>query len=884
MKTWIKLTYAACLGTLAWTPSLMAQNNKGLQLPADARKAPAVVVPKDTVTLSYLDTLVNLPVAANCDYTLQPEFPEGTSPWFTVSKESDNRVRLLSQYGYNTDDRFATLRFNLPGGTSNAIVVRQTRNRAAAALHGDMKLTVVSASANQQQSGEGIEKTYDGNTSTIYHSPYSEKTQFPVTLTYTLNTDRVDYLVYTPRQDGGANGNFGHVTILYSTQDEPNNYTEVRSMDFGQSSSTTLVTFSDPLQNVAKIRFSIDDGYNNYASCAEMEFFQTNQTETEECRQYFTDPLCTQLKPGITAEVMDSIANPFAKMLVACFEPYENIQTLATRLKTSTYNRYENPTGIFFEPGEPVGIFVDGLGEGSASLIIKDFESEEQPESTYALHDGLNVIDPRNVGHGYVSYYSDNWQQLPDIRMHFVMAKVNGYFDLERGDTDEYWQQLLAKYWQQLLANKTSGILDIRTPRVQAALPKDKLLKNTPKRGRDLATNYENLVTLEHQLMGLQQYGVEPKNRQFVYVNYTGGIFAGGLGASCYYDGIDDWCKADIPDEGWWGLAHELGHVNQVRPGLKWLGTSEVTNNIHSAWVQFKLGQGWYRLESEVTGINDYSGMQGGRFNAYLESGVRKGQQWLLQEGPDKQDGDNTTVEKVDYDGNPTGETVTVKARGGDFFVRLAPMWQLQLYCHQAGYSPDIYAKLSQAVRNMDDSQMTDGQLQINFMKMVCDTTGMNFLPFFETAGMLKPIAEYIADYGSNWMMISQEMIDELKSYVKEKEYPEPEAAVNFISAYNWQTYRDRASVKGTLNSGCTPQSQNNRTYIRVDHNIWQNVVAFKTYDADGNLLRITGIGLGCPDTSHPYTLVLWPQTGTEKAAYINAVAWDGTETECYRP
>ena len=36
-------------------------------------------------------------------------------------------------------------------------------------------------------------------------------------------------------------------------------------------------------------------------------------------------------------------------------------------------------------------------------------------------------------------------------------------------------------------------------------------------------------------------------------------------------------------------------------------------------------GNGYHRLEDEVTGIDDYSGMRGGRFQVYLEEGVRKG-------------------------------------------------------------------------------------------------------------------------------------------------------------------------------------------------------------------------------------------------------------------
>ena len=38
-----------------------------------------------------------------------------------------------------------------------------------------------------------------------------------------------------------------------------------------------------------------------------------------------------------------------------------------------------------------------------------------------------------------------------------------------------------------------------------------------------------------------------------------------------------------------WGPAHELGHIHQTRPGLKWHGMTEVTNNITAIYVQTKV-------------------------------------------------------------------------------------------------------------------------------------------------------------------------------------------------------------------------------------------------------------------------------------------------------
>ena len=47
-----------------------------------------------------------------------------------------------------------------------------------------------------------------------------------------------------------------------------------------------------------------------------------------------------------------------------------------------------------------------------------------------------------------------------------------------------------------------------------------------------------------------------------------------------------------------WVIGHEFGHVNQVRPGLKWHGTTEITNNIQAAWIQYLLRpEGPFRIE-----------------------------------------------------------------------------------------------------------------------------------------------------------------------------------------------------------------------------------------------------------------------------------------------
>ena len=878
-----------------------AQSDKNLQLPPDDTKAPAVILPADTVTVSYLDTLVNIPVASNCDYTLRASFPKGTEPWFTYKKQKAQRVRLVSSFSYENTERYAQLHFDMPDGNSRNLTVRQAPNQSANTLTGDEQLGISSATASKAQPGYGIEKSYDGSTSTTYESPWSSN-QLPVTLTYTLKGyQHVDYLVYVPRIDGNINGNFGRVTVEYTTRNAPQTFTKLGDFDFKESATASQVRFGENgIDDVQKVRITVNSGGNGYATVSEMRFFAHNRAEQAAFADYFEDALCTKLKSGIDQNSLKKIAHPFVKSLVSTllrgnyptkyrvgeFEPYRSISSLAGELKTSGYNPYENPTGIYFKAGQKVAVFVEGLGDDGASLVIKNFgqtyEGEPQSESAYPLSNGVNIITPANRGNGYISYYTDN-AAAPNIRIHFAMADVNGYFDLERGDTNEDWKALLA--------NACSDIIDMRTKRIQVAYPTARFKQYCPNNGVELALISDSVIYREREILGLVHYNKEPKNRQFARVVWGGFMFADGTGAAAHDNSIEGWMNPDRNAFGYWGIAHELGHVNQVRPGLKWVGCGETTNNIYAAWVQFSMGGGWNRLEDENSGVDDYGGdafgwTKGGRFNVNLELGVRQGIAWQLQDGPDYHGGafEDRTVRNEDYNGHTLPTDTTVKFRNFDHFVKLVPFWQLQLYCHQAGYSPNIYAKVIEAIRNTDYTGMSNGQIQLHFIRLVCDSSRTNFLPFFEKSGMLRPINAFIADYSSEWLKISPKMIQDLKDYVKAKGYPTPEAEVNYISSHNWKTYADKLPLEGTLNQGCSVVSRGNVSRIQISHEAWRNVAAFETYDADGNLLRISMQGLGGPQNGNTYTQVLWPQTSKEKAVYIMAVGWNGTRMKCYEP
>ena len=166
-------------------------------------------------------------------------------------------------------------------------------------------------------------------------------------------------------------------------------------------------------------------------------------------------------------------------------------------------------------------------------------------------------------------------------------------------------------------------------------------------------------------------------------------------------------------------------------------------------------------------------------------------------------------------------------------------------------------------------------------MKLACDSAKIDLLPFFEKAGMLLPINAYIEDYNAGWNIITEEMIANLKAYVKEQGYPAFTEEINYINGHNYPIYRDclKLEVPEEIGEGCSL----NNNKVKVLHSAVKNAVAYETYNNKGELLRITMYGLGSDD-QHSYTQVLYPKSSdpATTSAYIMAVGYDGKRIKIY--
>lgn len=89
----------------------------------------------------------------------------------------------------------------------------------------------------------------------------------------------------------------------------------------------------------------------------------------------------------------------------------------------------------------------------------------------------------------------------------------------------------------------------------------------------------------------------------YLHVMYTSYMYATSY-HTAYNDGtLAELCNVDkLKTSACWGPAHEIGHCNQTRPGLKWLGTTEVTNNIMSEYIQTTIFGQPSRLQTEDMG------------------------------------------------------------------------------------------------------------------------------------------------------------------------------------------------------------------------------------------------------------------------------------------
>lgn len=498
----------------------------------------------------------------------------------------------------------------------------------------------------------------------------------------------------------------------------------------------------------------------------------------------FETPMAISLKKGVKeadiAKMKDESLRAVATLLLKGdydpsyrFSDYEAVldpTVLGQQLGIGDgYSKYDNVTGVYLPKGSHV-VLVDGVEEGDVNLVVpywhrkpaEGVEPTKDPngwglhKKTFPLRNGVNAVNLDEWdGLAYVQYFSAEPDTKKPIQIHFPNAQVNGYFDISKHtDAD----------WNRLLQNAVYPIIDGLGKHIQIAYPVEAGLKYANNRGVELITNYDSLVYLQHELMGLVKYDIVPKNRILSRVNYNYYMFRDGDGVA-YMGGESGYAMGMVVDpnrvilgDPCWGFSHEVGHVHQLRPYFNWGGLGEVSNNVFSLFVNTHFG-----TVSRILAQDNYTKSR--------ESIVEGGISYLQDE---------------------------------DVFNRLVPFWQLQLYFAGEGNNPDFYPDLFEAFRQQIEKDRENPQgrsggrgsdwgarggnpapYQLNFVKTACEVSKTDLTDFFDQYGFFNVGEFQYNDYGNYTYEMTQDMVDECKAAIKAMNLPKPKVDISMLQDEN---------------------------------------------------------------------------------------------------
>ena len=696
--------------------------------------------------------------------------PAKDAGWCEASVEGGKLI-IRAFRSYTDSERHTSVTVEYERRYSFVIQVKQM----AGFSENDIPIKVVSATADTENNNNEMDKSYDDDLNTYFCSKGGTDVTKTFRMTYTLESGHTLYrIIYTPRTKGNKWGSFNKFEVEVATGDAPTQFVKVASFERGDGVHTPLdFTLDTPVPDAKYVRFVVHSAYMKRVSCAEMDFFEPSKNRFD-YRSIFADDLYTQLKEGVTDNLIKNMpdnemrklalalseGNYESKYRVAEYRPYQHPSVMAAVNRTSRYSLSDNPTGIYAVAGEKLYIALDKLYRGAdISLMVRDLNGGYGNSKTYQLKKGLNIIEPTIGGLIYIlNHVEDNIPLLLEndsdkqramdktVKVHIIMGKVNGYYDCHKNVPEE-WPEILENAQYQDMdvlgqyAHVTWRVSDFQTYTSDVTM---------------LLNNYDKLVWLEEEFIGLVKYGKLFNNRMHFSIDYD----ATSPNASNYRTVYPPRNAAKICDPlrfdvNLWGPSHEVGHMNQTRPGLKWIGTTEITNNILSLYVQTSFGQPG-RLLDEKDGktVYDYG----------LEKVVAK---------------------KIPHNSSQA-----------DVFERLVPFWQLKLYMIDVLKKENFYHDLYEYFRTYDYEALnadkyTQGVYQLDFVRQVCRISRLNMLDFFEKWGFLTPIDADINDYSKARFTITEGQITALKDEVNKQNYKMPHPEVHLINENNMYNYND---------------------------------------------------------------------------------------------
>lgn len=678
----------------------------------------------------------------------------------------------------------------------------------------DIKLTASSATGNGGVPGKESEyaKMIDHAFDVAWQASWKpadggvKPTQyFEFTFDKKVNMDYIVY--YCP----AANNRIKDVKVSVMTEVngvESGEYVEVFNGSLPNAASSRI-DFNAPQSGVRKVRMDLSACHisDKPYQCMEMEFYYRNPKNFD-YTTLFKDPACSELLEGITEENILNCTHSFFKNLawymynnkyprefrIAQYKAYPHPNTQAAINKTAQYSLLDNPTGISMVAGEQLAVMADLKGLKSVNIRVQNLDQPGKDGfggDEYTVVDGINTFTMKNKGLIYVMYHTDDYETAPPVTLHFTSGKVNGYYDSQDPNLKGRWKEMLDK--------SVDTHFDVIGKYVHLTFPTRSFLSYT-KNVDNLINLYDDMIYRQQEFLGLDKYNKLFKNRSYFHVIYSDAF----MYATSYHTAYIESTLSYLADEtrfadNCWGPAHELGHIHQTQPGLKWHGTIEVTNNITAMYVQTTVYDKPSRLQKAADNFSS-------RYSKAWTSMI-------------------------------AGKEIHNTEK--DVFCKLVPFWQLELYFGKVqgntpmqredhgGFYPDVYEYIR---TNVNPS--TNGLCQLEFIYNCCLQSKTDLTDFFEKWGFLTAVDLEIDDsYSKKQFTIKQSEIDALKKRVTALGYAKSGVALEYITDNTMELYKNKPSI--TL--GIAVRESNTFTL-----NNWGNVAAFEVTDAAGELVYVT--------------------------------------------
>lgn len=677
----------------------------------------------------------------------------------------------------------------------------------------DIQIKVLRASGsmnNKVIEEDKLKESYDNDRNTVYRGAMGK---YVASFYYEFDGEEImDYCVYYPYPpSGGYYAAWGEVEVQIQEKGDPAyKFTTVAQKDLGFANLPATFYFEGK-KRITGVKFVVKTGQQNWAGISEIQFFRRVKPVFD-ALTLFKDETCSDLKDGITEKEINSCEEPFYRTMALAmlnntyprlfriqeFQAYPHPTVHAKANLTNGFTLYENVTGISVKGGDKLTVFVGDIPAGEfVSLKVLDWQNRENSTSgIYPLLKGFNQIKMDGRGLVYLTYHSENYQTLPSVKVHFATGDVNGYFDIAR-HTKEQWNDIInnAKYDLFDMVGKRSHIT--------FATSDFKTYCSDP---FNLMEVYDEMVDLEEDFTGMKKYGRTLTNRMYVhYHNGTGGAMSAAENHINWNNSkglsIPTAVTADKLRREPWGLAHELGHELQLRPGRqRYEGMLEVTNNLLSIYVQLTINPGslsrLYSGDITSSSTGHYSEFE--RAMTYYQA------------------------ERRPHNYNMNGVRTVL--------TKLIPLWQLYLYFHEVlgkDWFKDYYQELL-----TQEYVGENGAAQIQLVRIFCDISKLNLLDFFNESGFLTATNDVTDKGETTKFLITENMIREVRSYVENKHYPKPDVAFWRITDQEDNIQKFRAKQRVTAGT----YKRNDRIFTITG---CQNAVVYEVYN-NGKLVYVS--------------------------------------------